>query len=345
MEKKVLQTIKKYNLIQDNDKIILAVSGGPDSIAMLNCLYNLRGYMQKKENISFDIFVAHVNHMIRKEAKSDEIYVKNFCDNLNIPFFVKSIDIKKIAHNNKIGLEETGRYERYKFFDEIMNKVNANKIAIAHNKNDKIETIIMHLLRGTGITGLIGLEPIKNDKYIRPILECTRLEIEQYCNKNNLQPKIDKTNFDNIYTRNKIRNVVIPYIEKEFNPNIIETLDRLSDLVKEEDIYIKKQVEKEYKQICISESICKTQKNRQIILDLKQFNNLDKVIKSELLLYTITKIFGDSKGIEKIHIEDLIRLCSNNIGNKYLTPNKNLKVLVKKGQIFFIDQRQVSVET
>ena len=339
MEEKVLQTIKKYNLIQNNDKIILAVSGGPDSIAMLNCLFNLKIKLEEKENLRFQIYVAHVNHMIREEAKSDETYVQELCDKLNIPFFSKSIDVKKIAHNNKMGIEETGRMERYNFFDEIMQELSGNKIAIAHNKNDKIETIIMHLLRGTGLNGLIGLEPIKNNKYIRPLLECSRQEIEEYCEKNNLNPKIDKTNFDNTYTRNKIRNIVIPYVKQEFNPNIIETLDRLSDLVKEEELYITKQVEKIYREICISESKSK------IILSLKQFNYQDKVIKSKILLYTITKIFGDSKGIEKIHIEDLIKLCSNNIGNKYLMPNKNLKVLVKNGQIYFIDQRQVSVES
>ena len=339
MEEKVLQTIKKYNLIQNNDKIILAVSGGPDSIAMLNCLFNLKIKLEEKENLRFQIYVAHVNHMIREEAKSDETYVQELCDKLNIPFFSKSIDVKKIAHNNKMGIEEAGRIERYNFFNEVMEKTNGNKIAIAHNKNDKIETIIMHLLRGTGLNGLIGLEPIKNNKYIRPILECSRQEIEEYCEKNNLNPKIDKTNFDNTYTRNKIRNIVIPYIKQEFNPNIVETLDRLSDLVKEEELYITKQVEKIYREICISESKSK------IILSLKQFNYQDKVIKSKILIYTITKIFGDSKGIEKIHIEDLIKLCSNNIGNKYLMPNKNLKVLVKNGQIYFIDQRQVSVES
>ena len=339
MEEKVLQTIKKYNLIQNNDKIILAVSGGPDSIAMLNCLFNLKIKLEEKENLRFQIYVAHVNHMIREEAKSDETYVQELCDKLNIPFFSKSIDVKKIAYNNKMGIEETGRIERYNFFNEVMEKTNGNKIAIAHNKNDKIETIIMHLLRGTGLNGLIGLEPIKNNKYIRPLLECSRQEIEEYCEKNNLNPKIDKTNFDNTYTRNKIRNIVIPYVKQEFNPNIIETLDRLSDLVKEEELYITKQVEKIYMEICICESKSK------IILNLKQFNYQDKVIKSKILLYTITKIFGDSKGIEKIHIEDLIKLCSNNIGNKYLMPNKNLKVLVKNGQIYFIDQRQVSVES
>ena len=211
-------------------------------------------------------------------------------------------------------------------------KENANKIAIAHNKNDKIETIIMNILRGSGIAGLKGIEPIKNDKYIRPLIECERFEIEEYCKQNNIEPRIDRTNFENVYTRNKVRNIVIPYIKQEFNPNIIQTMDRLSDLVKEEDEYLEKVVETKYKEYVQQES------NTQIVMDLKGFNKEEKVIKSRLLLYTISRLFGTTKGIEKIHIEDIIKLCSNNIGNKYLTPNKKIKVLVKNHKIYFISQ-------
>ncbi len=270
--------------------------------------------------------------MLREEAKEEEQFVKTFCQNLGIKFFSESIDVKQIAHNRKIGLEEAGRNVRYEFFDEIAQKTGANKIAIAHHLNDKIETIIMNLLRGTGISGLKGIEPIKSEKYIRPLIECKKTEIISYCEQNNLHPRIDKTNFDNAYTRNKIRNIVIPYIEKEFNPNIIDTLDRLSNLVSEEDKYLAKQVEMIYKQIRIQEK-------PHIILDLKKFNNQETVIKSRLLLYTITKVLGDCQGIAKIHIEDIIKLCENNIGNKYLTPNQNIKIFVKSGQIHFIDQR------
>ena len=274
------------------------------------------------------IIVAHINHMIRDEADSDEEFVRNFCEKIGVDFYSKRIDVKDIANNNKIGLEEAGRIARYDFFDEIMKKTNANKIAIAHNKNDKIETIIMNLLRGSGSAGLHGIQA-KNGKYIRPLIDCERYEIEEYCKLNNLEARIDKTNYDNSYTRNKIRNVVIPYIKDEFNPNIIETLSRLSDLIKDEDDYIDKQVEKSYYNILIEE------REEEIILDLKKFNLQEKVIKSRILLYTIMKLFGSSKGIEKIHIEDIIKLCSNNIGNKYLTPNKHIKILVKKGKIYF----------
>ncbi len=330
MRDKVLNTINKYNLINDGDRIVLGVSGGPDSIAMLNILNDIRN--DKNLHMNFDIIVAHVNHMIREEAIDDQRFVENFCKKIGVSFYAKSIDVQKIANNKKIGTEEAGRNARYEFFDEILEKENANKIAIAHNKNDKIETIIMNMLRGSGIAGLKGIEPIKNNKYIRPLIECERFEIEEYCAKNGIEPRIDRTNFENVYTRNKVRNIVIPFIKQEFNPNIIQTMDRLSDLVKEEDEYLEKLVETKYNDYVEQED------KGQIIMNLKDFNKEEKVIKSRLLLYTISRLLGTTKGIEKIHIEDIIKLCEKNIGNKYLTPNKNIKILVKNQKIYFINQ-------
>ncbi len=329
MKEEVLKTIKKYNLIESGDKLVLGVSGGPDSISMLNVLREIDE--DETIDLKFQIVVSHINHNIRKEAKEDEEFVKKYCDENNIKFFSKSIDVEKIANNSKIGIEEAGRKVRYEFFDEVLKETNSNKIAIAHNKNDKVETMIMNVLRGSGLLGLKGIEP-KRGKYIRPLIEIEREKIEEYCEEKNLNPRIDKTNFDNTYSRNKVRNVVIPYIKQEFNPNIIKTLDRLSELVKEEDTYVEKQVEKAYKEIFIEEN------NEEIILNLKKFNNYEKVIKSRIVLYTITRLFGSSKGIEKIHIDDILKLCKNNIGNKFLTPNKNLKVLVKNHKIYFSKQ-------
>ena len=325
MKNKVIETIKKYGLIQAKDKIVLGVSGGPDSITMLDIL------RQIQEEFDFEIVVAHINHMIRKEAIQDEEYVKKYCEKNSIEFFVKRIDVMSVANNRKIGTEEAGRFVRYEFFDEVLKQTGSNKIAIAHNKNDKIETIIMHLLRGSGLSGLKGIEPIRGN-IIRPLIECEREEIEKYCDENRLEPRIDKTNFENDYTRNKIRNIVIPYIERELNPNIIETIDRLSEVVKKEDRYLEKVALDVYDKILIK------QEPGQIILELKGFNEQDEVIKSRIILYTVKKLFGSSQGIEKIHINDIIKLCNNNIGNKYLTPNKKIKILVKDKKIFFMAQ-------
>lgn len=328
MKEKVIETIKKYNLIENGDKIVLGVSGGPDSICMLSILNEIK----QDNNLNFEIVVAHINHMIRKEAIEDEKFVKEFCEKIQIPFYSKSIDVKKFANNNNIGTEEAGRIARYEFFDEILKKTNSNKIAIAHNKNDKIETIIMNILRGSGIAGLKGIEPIKSNKYIRPLIDCERYEIEEYCNKKEIEARIDKTNFENIYTRNKIRNIVIPYIKEEFNPNIVQTIDRLSDLVKEENEFLENLVKNTYQDLLIEEG------KEEIILDIKKFNKQEKVIKSRILLYTISRLLGSTKGIEKVHIEDIIKLVSKNIGNKYLTPNKSIKILIKNYKIYFINQ-------
>ena len=327
MKQKILQTIKKYNLIKSGDGIVIGVSGGPDSICLLHILNEI------KSELNFKIYVAHVNHMIREEADSETEYVKTFCEKLGIECFIKKIDILKQAEEQKKGTEETGRNERYIFFNEILEKTSSNKIATAHNNNDKVETILMNILRGSSISGLKGIEPIRDNKYIRPLIEIERKEIEEYCRINNLNPKIDKSNDENIYTRNKIRNVVIPYINKEFNPNIIKTINRLSEVATEENEYLNKITEKIYKEIYV-ESSFPTQYT-QIILNLKKFNNLELVIKRRVILYTINELLGTTVGIEKINIDDIIKLCQNNIGNKFLMPIPKLKVLVKKGKIFF----------
>ena len=325
MKEKVLKTIKKYNLIENGDKIVIGVSGGPDSIALLNVFLEI-----KKENIvNFDMVVCHINHMIREEASEDEEYVLKFCKKYDIEFYSKKIDIQKISKENKIGTEEAGRIERYKFFKEILEETDSNKIATAHTANDNAETVLMNIIRGSGTAGLKGIEA-KRDNLIRPLIECDRNEIEEYCKENKLNPRIDKTNFENIYTRNKIRNMLIPYIKDNFNPNIIETINRLSELSKIENEYFEKETEKIFKKVLVEEN------NKQIILDLNQFNLQETVIKSRLVLYTINILFGTRSGIEKKHIEDILKLCSNNIGNKYLIPNKKVKILVKNKKIFFI---------
>lgn len=322
MKDRVINTIKKFNLIDSGDKIILGVSGGPDSLFMLDILNQI------KEEFNFEIVVAHFNHLIRKEAGDDEQFVIDFCKKIKVKCYTKKIDVANYASDNKIGTEEAGRILRYNFFEEVLKKENANKIAIAHNKNDRVETVIMNTLRGSGIFGLRGIEPKRLNKFIRPIIEIERGDIEKYCFDNKLNPRIDKTNFENIYTRNKVRNLVIPYIKKEFNPNIIETITRLSDLISEEDEYLKKITEEKYKEICVES------KNDEIILDLKKFNKEENVIKKRIIIYVVSKIKGSSKGIEKVHIEDIIKLCKNNIGNKYLMPNKSIKILVNNGKIY-----------
>jgi len=323
LKEEVLKTIETYNLIEKNDKIVIGVSGGPDSICLLHVLYGL------KEKLGIEIVVAHVNHMLRDVADLETEYVQNFCKKLGIECYVKKADILEISKTQKKGTEEVGRQVRYDFFEEVAKKTNSNKIATAHNSNDRAETVILNILRGSGLSGLKGIEPIRDNKYIRPLINTDRQDIENYCNDNKLEPKYDKTNNENIYTRNKVRNTVIPYIKKEFNPNIIKTINRLSSLATEENEYLQAITKQEFKNLLI-------EKTENIILDLHKFNSLNLVIKRRLILYTINEVLHTTNGIEKVNIDDIIKLCKNNIGNKYLMPIKEIKVYVKKGKIYFI---------
>ena len=333
VEEQVYNCIKKYKLISEDDKLVIGVSGGPDSICILHVISLL------KEKLKIQLCVAHVNHMIREEADSETEYVQEFCKKLGIDCYVKKVDVQEYAKNHKIGTEEAGRKIRYEFFDEVATKVSANKIVTAHNSNDNVETILLNILRGSGLSGLKGIEPIRDNKYIRPLIETTRHDIEEYCFKHRLNPKIDKTNLESIYKRNKVRNDLIPYIQKEFNPNILKTVNRLSEVAREENEYLEKIARQTFNEIIVGANTVRSQSeiiNRnEIILDLKKFNNLELVIKRRVILYTINKVLGNTLGIEKVNIDEIIKLCENNIGNKYLTPTKKIKITIKNKKIYF----------
>lgn len=316
MFNKVKNTIEKYNLIESNDKVVVAVSGGPDSISLLHILYELE----------YNICVAHINHGLRENAIIDQEYVEKFCEERNIPCFVKKINLKEMQ--NGMTLEEAGRKIRYDFFYEIMQKENCTKIATAHNSNDNAETVIMNIIRGSGISGLKGIEPIRG-KIIRPLIEITRKDIESYCILNELNPRHDESNDEDIYTRNKVRLKLIPYIEENINSNVIKNINRLSNIVSEEEQFINKEVDKAYAYCFIAFE------DNKLICNLKKFNNLDIVIRKRLIIKFIINLLGNAKDIEKVHIDDIIKLCKNNVGGKFLMPNKNIKITVIKGRIEF----------
>lgn len=333
----VLDTIKKYNLINPKDRVVLGVSGGPDSICLLQVLNEL------KEKLDFEIVVAHINHMIRKEADDETRYVEKMCKTMGIKCFVNRVDVVKLAKEDKVGTEEEGRKQRYDFFEKVLRETSSNKIATAHNANDNAETVLMNIFRGTGVSGLKGIVPIRDNKFIRPLIECERTDVEEYCEKHQLEPKIDKSNFENVYTRNKIRNIVIPKLKEMFNPNIISAINKLSNISSQEEDFIQKHVEN------IIDDKLHIKANAQVLTDLKldarqsfyvinlkEFNKLDDFIKGRVVIEIIQKVVGSIQGIEKVNVEEIINLCSKNIGNKFLTPNKSLKVYVNRSKAAFI---------
>lgn len=321
LEQKFLNTIAENNLIKEGEVIVVGVSGGPDSITLLECLNKY------KEKLKCEIIVAHINHLIREDSTDDEQFVEKVCAKKKIKFYVKRVDVEKLAKETKRGTEETGRAIRYEFFNEILEKEKANKIAIAHNMNDNAETMLINIIRGSGLNGLEGIQPQEYEKYIRPLINCTRCEIEEYCEKYKLEPRIDYTNNENIYTRNIIRNQIIPKLQ-EINPNIINTLSRTSKIIKENNNYLRKQAQEVYKKIVKSEK-------HKIEIDIKEFNKLENAIKNKVVLIAIEELQGSSRNIEKANIDDIIKLANRNVGNKYLKINKNLEVKVCNKKVYF----------
>lgn len=328
VEEKFLDTIKNNNLINSGDKIVVGVSGGPDSLTLLTLLNKY------KSKYNYEIIVAHVNHLIRKDSTDDEQFVENYCKKNGIKFYCKRVNVQEIAKQQKKGEEEVGRNERYKFFDEICEKENANKIAIAHNMNDNAETMLLNLIRGTGLNGLEGIQPSQyNNRFIRPLINCNRNEIEDFCKENNLEPRIDSTNKENIYKRNIIRNKLIPFL-KELNPNIIETLSRTSVIIAENNEFIQKEAQKNFNKIT-------ELKSNLVEIDLKDFNKMPIAMRKAIIQLSIDKLNGNIRNISKKNIDDIIKLAENNIGNKYII-YKNIKAEVKKGKLKIqINERQI----
>lgn len=328
LEQKFLDTIKENNLIQKKDVIVVGVSGGPDSITLLTCLNKYKDYL------NIQIICAHINHLIRKDSTDDEQFVENVCKKMGIKCYIKRAEVEKIAKEQKKGTEEVGRKIRYDFFDEVAKKENANKIAIAHNINDNAETMLLNIIRGSGLTGLEGIQPEEYGKYIRPLINCKREEIEEYCIKYDLKPRIDSTNKKNIYRRNIIRNKILPEL-KELNPNIVQSLSNLSKIVKVQNMHIKTEVENIYNKIA-TETFENGVTLGKIELDLNEFQKLDLNLQQNLIIYTITKALNSARNIEKVNIDDIIKMCNRNIGKKYIEPNKNLKILIENKKIIFI---------
>lgn len=222
---KVRDTIKDNALIQSGDRVLLALSGGPDSLCLLHILNDLKGML------GFELSALHLNHMIRgAAADEDEAFLTEHCKSLGVPLFAEHADIPALSKQSGKSLEETGREVRYK----LLKEKGFDKIAVAHNKNDQAETVLMRILRGTGVKGLAAMEYKREDGIIRPLLDTERAEIEKYCKENNLNPRIDKTNEETDYTRNKIRLELIPIL-KEYNPNIIDGLARLADSARDDE--------------------------------------------------------------------------------------------------------------
>lgn len=323
LELKVREFIEDENLIYKNEKVIVAFSGGPDSL----CLLDILNKYKKAKN--FKLYAAHLNHRLRGiDAYKDAIFCTNYCEKNNIPFFSKSLDINKLSRERKKSIEETARECRYEMLNEVKNTINADKIAVAHNMDDQVETFFLNLFRGSGIDGLKGMRIINKD-IIRPLLCIKRTEILEYCEENELNPVIDKSNEEDIYSRNKIRINLIPYIENEFNTNIKDTVFRNTSLLGKDSEFLDELANIEY------QKNFNFKDNDAIVSNIENLKKYDFSVLSRMIRIAIENLLGNLKGIEYIHIYDVISLIFNKDKHKKLNLPRDINI-VKNDFLFTI---------
>ena len=314
--REILNINKKYNLIESNDNIVVGFSGGPDSVFLVEMLKKLQDF------IKFKIYLVHINHLLRGEdADSDENFSFEYAKKNNLEIFIKRIPIKEIAKELGKTLEEVGREERYRFFSEIYEKVGANKIATAHNKDDQIETFLFRLTRGTSLQGLEGIK-VKINNIIRPISEIYKKDILEYLNKNEIQYKIDKTNFENEFTRNSIRLDLIPFIEERYN---IKFKDKIFSLIKE--------IRENNQNNSLNLSDYTDSENRIILEKTKFLSNFDKK--------NLLSLFLNKKNIEvnRNKIDEISSLIKSN-GTKKIDLDKSYRIVKDYTYLYIEDKKE-----
>ena len=314
--REILNINKKYNLIENNDNIVVGFSGGPDSVFLVEMLKKLQCFF------NFKIYLVHINHLLRGEdADSDENFSFEYAKKNNLETFIKRIPVKKIAKEIGKTLEEVGREERYKFFSEIYEKVGANKIATAHNKDDQIETFLFRLTRGTSLQGLEGIKT-KNNNIIRPISEIYKKDILEYLNKNEIQYKIDKTNFENEFTRNSIRLDLIPFIEERYN---IKFKDKIFSLIEE--------IRENNQNNSLNLSDYTDSKNRILLEKIKFLSNFDRK--------NLLGLFLNEKNIEvnRNKIDEINSLIKSN-GTKKIDLNKTYRIVKNYTHLYIEEKRE-----
>lgn len=289
---KAANTIKTYRLIRKKDKILIGVSGGPDSLALL---YLLKGL---KKEYKLDLAVAHLDHLLRRDSGRDAEFVKKLAGKMKIPFYQAKINIRKLA--KKGSLEEAARNARLGFLFRVAKKIRADKIALGHNLDDQAETVLMRVLRGTGLYGLAAISPkrdIGGFEIIRPLIEVRRREIEAFLRKKKILPRRDISNLQDLYFRNKLRNRLLPLLEKSYNRNIKEALSNLAQSSAYDYDYLAARAQR-------------AMGGMQGKINLARFSRLHPAMQRLVLRLNISRLKGGLRRITFRHIREIEDLIS-----------------------------------
>jgi len=302
--KKVQDTIFKYGMLEEGDSVIVALSGGVDSVVLLDVLHELKGKFQ------LSLTVAHVNHGLRpKEAEAEAKFAEKIASHYHLPFFMKTLDIPSLLKGNARDSKQTlARQLRYEFLWDLAQRQNATKIALGHNLDDQAETLLIRLLRGTGLKGLSSIPPVRQGMIIRPLIEATREEILEYANSKKLAFVEDSSNQLPIYLRNRVRLELMPFLE-EFNPNIKKILASLADMLRDYSLYLEGLASSLLEKALIKKD------DDALSLHIQTLKEGNKVIICEAIRKAIEILPGPIKNIQRSHIYSIYDMLEKNRAN------------------------------
>jgi tRNA(Ile)-lysidine synthase len=279
----VRTTIEKYGMIRQGDRVVVGLSGGPDSVALLHILSSL------KDVYKIGIRAAHLEHGIRGEESIEDMrFVERLCQDMSVPLSTERVKVPEAARAAKQSVEATARRLRYDFFDEVLKETKSSKIATGHNANDQAETLLLNLLRGTGMAGLTGVWPAVENTIVRPLIEATRSDIETYLKERGIAFRVDSSNQDDRYDRNRVRQVLVPLLESEFNPRIIDSLARTAGIFSTMDDYLREEAGR------VIETCSRTGDGRTTI-DLGPFGEAPKALQLFTLYLLLRSLEGDDQ--------------------------------------------------
>ncbi len=321
----IRQTNTRFRLVEEKDAVLVALSGGPDSVALLY------GLLALKPELDLKLYVAHLNHRLRgAESDQDQKFASNLASGLKVEFFSKRVDVKKEAKRRKLSIEETAREVRYCYLEQLADKIGANKIALGHQADDQAETFLMRLIRGAGAAGLAGI-PAKRGKIIRPLIQVNREEIEEFLKANRIAYRLDSSNYLTDYCRNKIRLLLLPRIRKEFNPRIVESLNRAADIISLQQEYVRQKSEQSLKRIGTGEK-------GKILVDAGKFAKSHACLQREMIRLCVGALGGDIDRLSFELINRALHLAGRRKNGRRVRLVKNVWFEVGGDQLAFYVQ-------
>jgi len=291
--------IGRYHMLAPGDMVVVGVSGGPDSVALLHCLVAL------KEKRPLDLVVAHLNHQLRGETASQEAaFVKSLASRLNVPCEIGSRDVASYAQGHRLSIQEAARKVRYAFYREVFDKHGAAKIALGHQADDNAESVLIHLLRGTGPRGLAGIPPVRDGYIIRPLIDMQRAQVLQFLETGGFEYVEDRSNLDPKYLRNRIRHNLLPSLKAEYNPKAGSALTRLAAIARQEEDFWCRQVAGAFEELLLEQT------TDRLVLSASGLARLHPALLRRLVRHAVLSLKGNLRRLGHQHVEAVAHLAN-----------------------------------